>query len=77
LEEKDIEASKVDLVAFNTKKSLWAPQPNVKGKMVYQTISSTLQKKECKMFVDMLKSIKTPTWFGATLHNSFNKEDFF
>jgi hypothetical protein len=28
-------------------------------------------------FLDTLKSIKTSIGFGATLHNSFNKEDYF
>jgi hypothetical protein len=45
--------------------------------MVYQIVPFALQKKECKMFLNTLKSIKTPTGFGATLHNSFNKEDYF
>jgi hypothetical protein len=45
LGEKNTKASKVNLVTSNTKKSCWTPQPNAKGKMVYQVVPSTLQKK--------------------------------
>jgi hypothetical protein len=60
LGEKDTDASRADLVASNTKKSRWTPQPNSKGKMLYQVAPSTLQKKKTQgIFLDTLKSIKT------------------
>ena len=72
---KDTEAARTDLKICNCKPSLWPIVNDETGKITYSQAPWVLTRQEISIINEWIRSIRTPTGYGASLQNMFTMDD--
>lgn len=72
---KDSEGARADLKYHNYKPTLWPIVDDESGKTTYMPAPWVLTKQEINTVNERMRSIRTPTGYGASLQNMFTMDD--